>query len=616
MATLPGTGDGRTAGGRPFRRAARWAGQTGLWLLLLVAGSAPVAAQPTTPGFFTLTPCRVVDTRDPVGPWGGPALYANVSRAFTMTGRCGIPASAEAVSVNVTVVGPSATGGLRIYPAGAPLPGTTALMFSALKTRANNGSYGLGAGGALAVHVDQPPGGTVHVVIDVNGYYDTGGGPPPPGTGPHLWSTDFGGPGSLDSVFPLGVAVDGRGEIAVTGYFQGSVSLGTGTLSSAGAGDVFVAKYSAQGTPLWSRRAGAAQDDRAKAVAVDGSGNVLVTGLFFGTVDFGGGPVSSAPNAVNCFVAKYSSTGAHLWSKRLSLALGLDEGMAIAADSAGNVLVAGMLYQTSNFGGSNLTSAGSADVFLAKLTSAGAHLWSKRVGGSAEEFVYGLALDGSGNPAITGHSTGSADFGGGSLSGAGGKDIFVAQYSGSNGAHLWSRRVGGSADDVGRGIAVDGAGEVVVTGNFASNSVNFGSGALANSGGADIFLAKYSSGGTARWSKRFGTGLGLDEKAFGVATDSWSNILLTGSIVDAIDFGGGSLPGDGYYDIFIAKFASTGGHTWSRRTGAGAGTGVAADGVGNVVGVGYFSGTTTVNFGGANLQSPGGYDAYLVQFGP
>jgi hypothetical protein len=594
-----------------------------LWLLFLGGCGAPVVAQPAAPstlGFFTLTPCRVVDTRNPVGPWGGPAMSANVSRSFTMTGRCGIPTSADAVSIIVTAVLPTAAGGLRVYPSGTSLPGTTSLMYKASMTRANNGGFGLGSGGALAVHVDQPAGSTVHLVMDVTGYYETGAATPPPppsGSGPHLWSSDFGGTGGLDSAFPLGAAVDGGGQIAIAGYIQGTVNLGTGSLSSAGLGDVFIAKYDSQGAPLWSRRAGAGQDDRAKAVAVDSSGNVLVTGLFYGTVDFGGGAVSSAPNAANCFVAKYTAAGAHLWSKRLSSASGIDEGMAIAADSAGNVLVTGMLYQTSNFGGANLTSAGSADVFLVKLSPTGAHLWSKRVGGTAEEFVFGLAVDVNGNPAITGHSTGSADFGGGTLAGAGAKDIFVAQYSGSNGAHSWSRRVGGSSDDVGRGIAIDGAGDVVVTGNFVSASVNFGSGAIGNSGGADIFLAKYASDGTARWSKRFGGSLSLDEKAFGVDVDSGGNILVTGSVVDAIDFGGGSLPGDGYYDIFIAKFGSAGGHAWSKRTGAGAGTAIAAeDSTGNVVATGYFAGTTVVNFGGSNLSSPGGYDMFLVEFGP
>lgn len=541
-----------------------------------------------------------------------------------MTGRCGIPTSADAVTLAVAAVLPTAAGGLRIYPAGAALPGTTALMYRASMTRANNGAFGLGSGGALGVYVDQPAGSTTHLVLDVTGYYETGAAtppppppPPPPGTGAHIWSADFGGTGAADSVIPLGVAVDGRGEIAMVGYLKNSADLGTGTLTSAGLSDIFVAKYDTNGGPMWSRRVGGAQDDRAKAVAVDASGNVYVTGLFYGTVDFGGGAVTSAPNAANCFVAKYSAGGAHVWSKRLSTASGIDEGMAIGVDPWGNVLVAGMLYQTSNYGGANLTSAGSADVFVVKLTADGAHVWSKRAGGSGEDFVFGLAVDGNGNVAITGHSIGTADFGGGNLAGAGAKDIFVAHYSGANGAHNWSRRVGGSTDDVGRGIAIDGAGDVVVTGNFSSGSVNFGSGAVSNSGGADIFIAKYGPDGTARWTRRFGGSLSLDEESVGVATDAAGSIVVTGSVVDSIDFGGGSLPGDGYYDIFVAKFGSDGAHAWSKRTGAGEGKAAATeDATGNVVAAGFLVGTTVVNFGGSNLVSPGGYDGFLVEFGP
>ncbi|MDQ5857217.1 MAG: SBBP repeat-containing protein [Acidobacteriota bacterium] len=588
----------------------RWS--FGLGLLVLAA--APGLGQ-LSRGFYTVAPCRVVDTRNATGAWGGPALAANTSRSFTITGRCGVPTSADAVSLNITAVASTASGTLRVYPAGTPLPGTSSLNYPAAKARANNGNYGLGSGGAVAVRVDQPS-GSVHFVLDVAGYYETGGAPPPPGTGVHLWSRDFGETGPTDNVVPLGVAVDVLGEISMVGYLQNRADLGTGSLISAGGTDIFVARYSSAGTPLWSRRIGSASDERAKAVAVDGSGNVFVTGFFRGTVDFGGGPVSAATNAANAFLAKYSPTGGHLWSRRLSTGSGLDDGTALAVDGIGNVLVGGILYQTSDFGGGPLTTAGGADIFLEKLSSStGAHIWSKRVGGAGEDWVYGLAVNGSGGPALIGSSVGSADFGGGVLGGAGGKDIIVAQYL-STGGHGWSRRVGGSADDVGRGIAVDGAGNVVVTGNFASSSINFGSGALANSGGADIFLTRYDAGGSALWSKRFGSSLSLAENAYAVATDGAGNILLTGSVVDTIDFGGGALPGDGYYDIFLAKFDSAGAHSWSKRTGAGEGTDIAADALGNVIAAGDFSGATTVNLGGNNLLSPGGTDTFLVKFGP
>jgi fibronectin type III domain protein/beta-propeller repeat-containing protein len=434
------------------------------------------------------------------------------------------------------------------------------------------------------------------------------------GAGAFIWSKDFGGTSAFDSVAVWGMAVDDLGEVAITGTIANIVNLGSGTLTSAGSTDIFVAKYASNGTPLWSKRIGSTMGDVGKAVAVDGNGSVYVTGYFRGTVDFGGGPVSTS--LTSAFLAKYSSTGLHQWSKKMSTATsGTDEGTALAADVNGNVVVGGSVYQTSDFGGGPLTSAGAQDVFLVKYSSSGVHTWSRRMGGTADDVVNKVALDGSGNVALTGYFSGSADFGGGTLANAGGKDIFVAKYS-SAGAHVWSKRFGGSLEDIARSVAVDGSGNVVLTGNFASSSVDFGGGALLNSGGADIFLAKYSSAGAHVWSKRFGGSFQANEIGNDVATDGAGNVLLTGSVVDTITFGGASLPSDGYYDIFLAKFSATGAHVWSKRTGAGEGKGIGTDASNNVITAGIFSGSTPVNFGGTDLLSPGGNDLFLVKLGP
>jgi IPT/TIG domain/Matrixin len=121
-------------------------------------------------GFYTVTPCRVLDTRNPTGPLGGPAVVANADRAFTVTGQCGIPATARAVSANVTVTQPSSAGDLRLSAAGGPLSLTSSINYRASQTRANDAVIPLGAAGALAVHCDQPS-GTVQFIIDVNGYF-------------------------------------------------------------------------------------------------------------------------------------------------------------------------------------------------------------------------------------------------------------------------------------------------------------------------------------------------------------------------------------------------------------------------------------------------------------
>jgi uncharacterized repeat protein (TIGR01451 family) len=122
-------------------------------------------------GFYTLTPCRVLDTRRPDGPLGGPALAARADRTFVLAGSCGIPATAKAVSVNLTVTGSTTPGDLRLYPAGSSLPLVSSINFGPGRTRANNATLPLGAGGAITVRCVLV-GGTVHFILDVNGYYE------------------------------------------------------------------------------------------------------------------------------------------------------------------------------------------------------------------------------------------------------------------------------------------------------------------------------------------------------------------------------------------------------------------------------------------------------------
>jgi hypothetical protein len=121
--------------------------------------------------FFTLAPCRLIDTRNTTGPYGGPALIAGADRTFTLAGQCGIPATARAVSVNVAVTAPSATGHLRLYPAGTSLPGVSSINYAPGQTRSNNAIASLNTGGAVTVRCVQAS-GTVDLILDVNGYFE------------------------------------------------------------------------------------------------------------------------------------------------------------------------------------------------------------------------------------------------------------------------------------------------------------------------------------------------------------------------------------------------------------------------------------------------------------
>jgi hypothetical protein len=136
------------------------------------SGSGPCHA--ATPGrrFYAIAPCRLVDTRGPAGPSGGPALMAGADRAFPLAGRCGIPADATALALNVTVVNPGGSGDLRLFPAGTVAPLASAVSFTAGRTRAGNALAALSATGQVVVRCDMAPASsTAHLVLDVSGYF-------------------------------------------------------------------------------------------------------------------------------------------------------------------------------------------------------------------------------------------------------------------------------------------------------------------------------------------------------------------------------------------------------------------------------------------------------------
>ncbi|MGE5716328.1 MAG: PKD domain-containing protein, partial [Acidobacteriota bacterium] len=135
-----------------------------------VAVTAPAVSSATT-RFYTLPPCRVIDTRSANGPRGGPTLAAKGTRVFPVTGTCGIPSDARAVSTIATVVNPTAAGQLRIYPGNTGIPPTSAVSFRAGRTRANNGMVVLATDGTGTIGVKNDAPGTVPFVLDVSGYF-------------------------------------------------------------------------------------------------------------------------------------------------------------------------------------------------------------------------------------------------------------------------------------------------------------------------------------------------------------------------------------------------------------------------------------------------------------
>lgn len=282
------------------------------------------------------------------------------------------------------------------------------------------------------------------------------------------WSKDF--PGVSDRY--LSWVTRGPGEdLVVTGFFTGTIDLGGGSLSSGEKWansepeySVFVARLAGDGSHIWSKRLGGAGSARAQGTAVDAKGNVLLVGSFTGSLTVGETSLVSAGKS-DVFLVSLDSKGIPKWAKQFGDAEE-QAGNAVGVDSEGNVFITGVLTGSTDFGKGALTSAGAQDIFLAKFTSDGEPIWSRRFGDASAQRAISIAVDGMDGLILTGSFYGKLNLGGKTLTSAGGSDAFVARFN-AEGEHAWSRCLGDSADQVGRAIAIDAKHRVVWAGDFA-----------------------------------------------------------------------------------------------------------------------------------------------------
>jgi hypothetical protein len=224
-----------------------------------------------------------------------------------------------------------------------------------------------------------------------------------------------------------GLSFDAAGDVAVVGTFTGTGQFGSATLNSAGDSDVFVSTFDPTGNPLQSKSFGGPGQDDGHAVTFDAKGDLIVAGDFSDTVDFGSGPVMSQ-GSLDAFVFETTPVGSVAWAKQFG-GPSVDQASALAVDSSGDVLVSGEFEQTMTLGTTPFTSAGDKDIFVAQFSATGDFSWAKRMGGLQADEGYGVAFDSSGNALVTGYFRENVDFGTGMQTSAGDDDVFVAAYA-------------------------------------------------------------------------------------------------------------------------------------------------------------------------------------------
>lgn len=221
------------------------------------------------------------------------------------------------------------------------------------------------------------------------------------------------------------IVTDTAENILVSGAFSKKATFDDTTLKSAGDLDVFIAKYDPDGNLLWAQSVGGSGRDITYSIATDKADNVLVAGMFSRTANFSGVQLK-AVGGKDAFVAKFTPDGTLAWALSIG-GRGNDSVGGIASDAAGNVLLTGSFQGTLTVGKATLTSAGDSDIFVAALDPEGTLLSASAAGGTGRDNGYGIASDSRGGAYVTGSFTATAAVDGETLRSAGSDDLFIAK---------------------------------------------------------------------------------------------------------------------------------------------------------------------------------------------
>lgn len=405
------------------------------------------------------------------------------------------------------------------------------------------------------------------------------------------------------------IATDGSGNVYGAGYFSSSslnldsmfVLTNHGSFQSK---DVYIIKYTPDGSALWAKNFGSDLDDECYGITTDAADNIYITGQFQGdSIMFDSYVLHNQVLGNQAFfIAKLDSSGNTIWAKT---ALGdhASWGYGVAVDATG------ASYVTGRFGSSSLdfgsviiyntdSTSGDFDIFIAKYNASGNISWAKDIRGSGwDDIGAGIATDAANNIFVTGSfNSDTLDFGGIKIpfSSGANEDGFIAKFD-SGGNALWAHSTVSSGIQYSNGVASDGS-NVFITGLFDGNTAQFGGTTLTNYGSADIFIAKYDPAGNPLWANVAG-GYGGDA-GYGIAADASGNVYLTGMFTGTSAFFGiDTLHNTSSLneDVFIASYDAAGNLQWA-TSGRGdcRGIAIAVNGVDKVFFTGDYQGASMV----------------------
>jgi len=478
-----------------------------------------------------------------------------------------------------------------------------------------------------------------------------------PGDGHLIWARSDGGVGVEYSQYITTLSDD---STVVTGTFRDAATFGLGEaneteLVSFEFYDIFVARYSHNGTLDWAKSAGSKSPvdyayDCGYGITTLSDDSTVVSGVIYGSSTFGEGEageiyLETYGGVCNAFVARYGPDGALVWAKS-SGGPGSTQGFGITTLSDDSTVATGYFFNRAIFGRGEpneilLEAYGpdyNIDIYIARYNPDGTLAWAKKAGGANEELGNEITALSDNSIVVTGYFKGTSIFGEGeanetTLVSAGTYDIFIARYN-PDGILEWAKRAGGTEYESGRDITTLSDNSTIVTGKF-EGVATFGEGepnetVLSSSNDSSrIFIARYNPDGTLAWAKQSG-GPG---HCFGqgITTLSGDSIVSTGRFSYTGTFGEGEpnetvLESAGYQDIFVARYNPDGTLRWAKSAGGTStsewGAGITALSDDSTVVTGKFHDNATFGDGEPNetilyaFEGIYGYDIFVARFAP
>jgi hypothetical protein len=457
------------------------------------------------------------------------------------------------------------------------------------------------------------------------------------------WVKRMGGPGSEVAR----ATIISNEYIYTIGVFDGTVdfnpNFGVHNLTSSGNSDLYIQKLDTAGNFIWAKRIGGSGSDGANAIVVDDSGNLYITGVFYGTVDFdpnSGVNTVVAQGAYNSFVLKLDALGDFVWVKKMGNGSAGNQGLVITIGRFGHVYTAGAFYGTADFnpnaGVATLVAQGtSQDIFIQKLDTAGNFIWTKSIGGYGREVPYGIEIDTFGNVHTLGTFRGLVDFD------LGVNDYFVdsdvhislfVQKLDSAGNFIWAKcprfdtQTGSSGGSFGTSLALDDAGNVYAAGGFFGTvdfDPNIG---VYNLTGSQNFIQKLDASGNFIWAQATDASVGVE-----LALDAYGGLYAAGGFFGTVDFDPGtdtfnltSTASGTSYNVYIQKMDLDGNFVWARNvqainTGSSTVRAITVDNLSNVYAVGSFNDAVDFNPSIASnvlTSNNGTNDAFILKLEP